>query len=107
MSAFVEFLHEAFSEFGPIQPKKMFGGHGIYHEGVMIGLVAGDCLYLKVDADTEPRFVERGLEQFTYAKGNKRVGMSYYQAPEECLEDPSEMVEWARLAFAAALRSRK
>ncbi len=107
MSGFIDFLHEAFAEFGPIQPRKMFGGHGIFHGGVMIGLVSDECLYLKADAETESRFVERGLEQFTYAKGNKRVGMSYYQAPEEALEDPAEMVAWARLAFEAALRSRK
>lgn len=107
MSDFIAFLHEAFAEFGPIEPRKMFGGHGIFHDGVMIALVSDECLYLKTDAGTESRFVERGLERFTYTKGGKQVGMSYYQAPGEALEDPSEMVEWARLAYAAALRSRK
>jgi len=33
--------------------------------------------------------------------------MSYWRAPEACLDDPEEMTLWARKAFAAALRARK
>jgi DNA transformation protein len=33
--------------------------------------------------------------------------MSYWRAPEACLDDRDEMTEWARKAFAAALRGRK
>ncbi len=107
MSEFVEYLKEAFREFGPIHARKMFGGHGIYYEGVMIGLVADDTLYLKADRESAPKFVDNGLTQFKYPKGDKMVGMSYYLAPEEALEDPSEMREWAQIAHEAALRARK
>ena len=107
MSEFLEFLKESFSEFGEVSSKKMFGGHGIYYDGVMIGLVGRGALYLKVDAESVHRFTEHGLAQFMYPKGEKMVGMSYYSAPEEALEDPSEMREWAKLAYDAALRSRK
>ena len=107
MSEFVEHLKEVFREFGPITTRRMFGGHGIYHDGVMIGLVADDVLYLKADVVSAPRFVACGLTQFRYPKGDKLVAMSYYQAPEEALEDPTEMREWARLAFEAAVRARR
>ncbi len=107
MSEFVEYLKEAFRDFGPISVRKMFGGHGIYYDGVMIGLVADDVLYLKVDAASAPKFLEHGLSQFKYPKGDKLVGMSYYQAPAEALEDPTEMREWAQLAYEAALRAAK
>lgn len=107
MSEFVEYLKEVFQEFGLITTRRMFGGHGVYYDGVMIGLVAGDVLYLKADAETVPRFTKSGLAQFQYPKGDKMIGMSYYQAPEEALEDPTEMREWARIAYEAALRSRK
>ncbi len=107
MSEFVEHLKEVFREFGPIIARRMFGGYGIYHEGVMIGLVADDVLYLKADAISAPRFVAWGLSQFKYRKGDKVVAMSYYQAPEEALEDPAEMREWAQLAFEATLRAPK
>ncbi|MBN4050581.1 TfoX/Sxy family protein [Gammaproteobacteria bacterium AH-315-M22] len=107
MSEFVEYLKEAFREFGVVTIRKMFGGHGIYFDSVMIGLVADDTLYLKADAQSLPKFQEHGLPQFMYAKGEKMVGMSYYLAPEEALEDAAEMRQWARLAYEAALRSRK
>jgi len=107
MSEFVEYLKEVFLEFGAVTARKMFGGHGIIFDGVMIGLVADDTLYLKVDAESVPKFREHGLSQFMYPKGKKMVGMSYYLAPEEALEDPSEMRQWAQLAYEAALRTRK
>ncbi|HBN14895.1 MAG: transcriptional regulator [Gammaproteobacteria bacterium] len=106
MSDYIEFLKEMFAEFGDIRARKMFGGHGIYHNDLMIGLVADDMLYLKVDAVSVRQFNDRCLTQFMYQKGQKMVGMSYYQAPEEALEDPSEMRHWAALAYEAALRSR-
>ncbi len=107
MNEYVEFLKEIFSEFGEIRSRKMFGGHGIYHNNLMIGLVADDTLYLKVDSKSVSQFEEHGLSQFMYPKGQKMVGISYYLAPEEALEDPSEMRHWAKLAYDAALRSRK
>lgn len=107
MSEFVEHLREVFREFGPITARRMFGGYGIYHDDVMIGLVADDVLYLKADTASAPRFVGSGLTPFKYRKGDKVVAMSYYQAPAEALEDPTEMREWAQLAFEATLRARK
>jgi DNA transformation protein len=48
---FIEFLHEVFESFGPIQAKRMFGGYGIYHDGLMFSLVIDNQLYLKSDAE--------------------------------------------------------
>jgi DNA transformation protein len=106
VSEFIDYLHEAFSEFGEIQAKRLFGGHGIYYNDIMIGLIAHGALYLKVDNESAHLFEAHGLEPFRYPKGDKFVAMSYYQAPSEALEDPTEMKEWAKTAFEAALRSR-
>jgi DNA transformation protein len=107
MSEFVEYLQDMFREFGSVSARRMFGGHGIYYDGVMIGLVADDTLYFKADAESVGQFTACGSSQFEYPKGDKMVGMSYYRAPEEVLEDPSEMRAWAQLAYEAALRARK
>lgn len=107
MSEFVDYLPEAFSAFGAIGIRKMFGGHGVYHDEIMIGLIADDMLYLKVDKQSEQQFKALDLPQFKYPKANKLIGMSYYLAPAEALEDPDEMRYWAQLAFDAALRSGK
>jgi len=107
MTEFVKYLAEAFRYFGLVSTRRMFGGHGVFFDGVMIGLVADDVLYLKADAVTVEKFTDCGSSQFQYEKGDKMVGMSYYLAPEEALDDPAEMGEWAQLAYEAALRSRK
>jgi DNA transformation protein len=107
MSDFADFLKDAFREFGPVQVRRMFGGEGVFYDGVMIGLVADDMLYLKADATSVAEFKALDLAQFQYPKGDKLVGMSYYQAPEGAMEDPSEMRTWAELAYSAALRSKK
>ncbi len=106
MSEFVDYLKEIFAGLGSVSSRKMFGGHGIYHGGVMFGLVAHDTLYLKADKETAPEFEAKGLTQFEYSKGNKLVKMSYYLAPEEALENPDDAEYWARLAYAAALRAK-
>ncbi|MBL8378647.1 MAG: TfoX/Sxy family protein [Burkholderiales bacterium] len=85
----------------------MFGGHGVWHQGVMIGLVAYDTLYLKVDDETRSQFDARGLGPFLYSRKGKTVALSYHQAPEEMMESPAEAVAWARLAYAAALRGAR
>jgi len=106
MSDFIPFLHEVFSDFGTINTRKMFGGYGIYHEGLMFGLVADNTLYLKVDASSKQQFIDKDLKPFKYDKGSKKVQMSYYLAPEEIYDDPDEAVYWARLAYQAALNSK-
>ena len=107
MSEFVEYLQELFRDFGEVSTRRMFGGHGVFFDGLMIGLVADDTLYLKVDPESVASFEERGLAQFQYPKGNKIIGMSYYLAPEEALDDPAQMRQWATIAYESALRSRK
>ena len=106
MSEFVEFLKEVFIDFGEIHGRKMFGGYGIYHNGVMFGLVADDTLYLKVDTDSVKEFEAKGLGPFEYDSGKKVIKMSYYLAPEDILDDPPEAAIWARRAYEAALRSK-
>lgn len=106
MSEFVEYLHEMFSEFGRINTRRMFGGYGIYREGLMFALVADDTLYLKVDRETEGCFAERGLARFQYHKQGKIVAMSYYEAPDEIYDDPGEAAVWGRRAYDAARRAR-
>ena len=90
---------------GPVSAKFMFGGYGLFLEGLMFGLIADSVLYLKVDKETENEFKARGLEAFTYNKKGKEFKMSYYQAPEEALEDVEEMNLWANKAYGTALKA--
>ena len=102
---FVAYVVELMQSIGPVRAKAMFGGHGIFLEDLMFGLVADSVLFLKVDKQTENNFKVRGLEVFTYMKKGKEFNMSYYQAPEEVLEEGEEMSYWANMAYSAALRA--
>ncbi|AJD49923.1 TfoX-like protein [Isoalcanivorax pacificus W11-5] len=107
MSEYTEYLREVLSDFGPVTARRMFGGHGIFHAGLMFALVADDVLYLKADDENRPDFEAAGLPAFGYEKRGKRVQLSYFQAPDDMLDDPEVAVHWARRAFAAARRARR
>jgi len=100
-----EFIKELFAAFGPVSVRRMFGGAGIFADGLMIGLIADDAIYLKSDAQTSPAFEAEGLKPFTYGAKRKRVVMSYWRMPERLFDDPEELAQWARAAFGAAQRS--
>lgn len=89
-----------------VQARAMFGGHGLYHLGVMFALIADDELYLKADPVSEPRFREAGCRPFTYEGKGKPVTMSYWTVPAGSLDDPDEMRPWAILAVEAAMRGK-
>ena len=104
--SFTSYLRDLFSELGPVSLRKMFGGQGLYHDGVIIGLVIGDELFLKTDDVTRSAFEQAGGEPFTYQGKGKPVVMSYLSPPVEAMESAQSMKPWAQLAWEAALRKR-
>ncbi len=104
--AFAEILRELLAPLGPVHIRRMFGGSGIFLDGLMFGLVADDVLYFKADAGTTPDYEAEGLGPFRYARSDGRVTvMSYWQTPERLLDEPDEMVAWARKAMDTARRA--
>ena len=88
--------------------RRMFGGVGIFRDGLMFALVADDVLYMKADAATSPAYAAEGSGPFVYAGTRGKVtAMAYWQFPERLLDEPDEFVEWARTAFAVAVRRQK
>jgi DNA transformation protein len=86
----------------------MFGGHGIYHNGLMIGLIADDVLHLKVDDKNRPDFEASGSRPFTYQRKNRKqpTEMSYWEVPPEVFEDADTLCHWAGKAHNAAARAK-
>jgi DNA transformation protein and related proteins len=101
-----ESVRELFQEFGSVAVRRMFGGQGIFVEGLMIALIAGGVIYLKADAETIPQFEREGLAPFSYqTKDGARTLASYWRMPDRLYDDPEELARWVRAARAAALRS--
>ncbi len=89
---------------GPVVPRAMFGGWGLYCDGVMFALIAHDQLYLKVDQKSLGHFEAAGSEPFTYRGRNGLVALSYRRAPEGSLRSREAMRPWGERALAAARR---
>jgi len=106
VSEYTDYLHEVFELFGPIQVRRMFGGHGLFHDGLMFALVVDDRLYLKADAENRAAFEAAGLGPFQYSRRGRPVSLGYFLAPEEILEDRELAALWAGRSFEAALRAR-
>jgi DNA transformation protein len=104
-----EFVADAFSAFGEVQIRPMFGGAGIYRDGLMFGLISSqEGVYLKADDASRVRFEAEGLEQFApEMPGRPAIAMLYWRVPDRLLEDGDELAEWARAAFGVAFRTRK
>jgi DNA transformation protein len=106
-----EFIRDLFSQFRPVTVKRMFGGAGVYCEGLMFGLVFDGAIFLKVDETSIPDFEREGSRPFVYtrAKSPDRVGRhspSYWRLPERLYDDPDELAVWAGRALAIAQRKK-
>lgn len=105
---YLDFIKEQLADFGPVSVRRMFGGAGVFRDGMMFALIVDETLYLKADLVSQGEFEALDLPPFTYsAKGGRRTVMAYWRAPEVCLDDRDEMTDWARKAFGAALRAKK
>ena len=104
---FAEFLKDQLEPFGAVTIRRMFGGGGVFREGLMFGLIAGETLYLKTGDANRGDFESAGMKPFTYEGKSKPVAMSYHEVPPDVLEDSDSLSEWAVKAFDVALKTRK
>jgi DNA transformation protein and related proteins len=102
-----EFIRELFAPFGPVAVRRMFGGAGIFAEGLMFALVFDGAIFLKVDEASIPDFEREGSAPFTYTRAKSpgkvgRASLSYWRLPERLYDDPEELAVWAACALAVA-----
>lgn len=102
--AFRRFVLDQLDELGGVVPRSMFGGVGLYRDGLFFGIVAGDVLYLKVDDRTRGIYEAAGMPPFK-PYPHRSGTMQYYAVPVGVLESASELSEWARKAVDVARRA--
>ncbi len=99
-------IADLFAGLGPVAVRRMFGGKGIYHGGLIVAVEVRGEMRLKADAVSAPDFAAAGAVQWTYeGKAGQPVRMPYWSVPDQALDDPDEMARWVRLAYEAALRA--
>lgn len=105
---FADFVIDQLSGWGEVSVRRMFGGAGLYCEGVMFGLIADDVAYLKVDDSNRKDFVKAGSSPFNpYPDKVKTTVMSYYEIPADVLEDRDELAKWAERSLGVARKKKK
>ena len=82
----------------------MFGGSGIYADGLMFALLSSKgTIYLRVDDSNEDDFLREHLPPFApMMKSGKHAVMPYRQMPERLYDEPDELARWAAKALGAA-----
>jgi len=101
---FVSWMREQFAPLGAaVSDSTFFGGRAFKYHGQQFAWVIGSTLYLRAGDATRAEFEAEGAAPFSYEtkKGTVLV-RKFYTAPEFLLDDPEQMLVWARKAIAAA-----
>jgi DNA transformation protein and related proteins len=102
---FAEFLREQLAPLGRVTMRRMFGKTGVFCDGLMLGMVADNTLYFRVDDGNRAAFKEAAsFPPLNYRKKGDTIDLSFWRAPERLFDEPDEFVTWARIALAAARR---
>lgn len=105
--AFANEVSARLTPLGPVSARPMFGGFGIYLDGVMFGIIASGILYFRVDETTRADYERTDSGPFTYNRKGRTVEMDgYWRVPAKTYEDPERLIHWAERAHDTARRSK-
>ncbi len=101
---FIKYIQDQMVGFGEFETKRMFGGYGLFKHATMFAMLANDRLRLRVDETNKPDFEAKGMKPF-HSPGKKK-GMPYWEVPQDVLEDPNALKDWAAKAFEVATNAK-
>jgi len=104
---YLTYVIDQLYDLGPVTSRRMFGGAGLYCDGVMFAIVDDDMLYFKVDDGNRADYEAAGTDPFTYTTDRGTSTMSYYEVPIDVLENKEQAARWAQKALAVALEAKK
>ena len=97
--ATARWAEDELAELGAVSARKMFGGFGVFLDGVMFAIVDRDGnLFYRADERTQPSYVNGGSAQLPR--------MPYWSVPNEVLADPDVLRAWGKEALALARRAK-
>ena len=100
----ISFARELFAALPGLTTRRMFGGLGIYSEGVIFALMRSDgTLLIKAqDGPFADRLAALGCEKWLYTrKDGAASSMPYWTMPEAAVDDPEAAADLGRDALAA------
>ncbi len=100
-------MSDVFARILGVTSRAMFGGYGIYKDGIIFAIIADGVLYFKADEKTQEEFKKYESAPFIYkSPRNKPITMSYWQLPEEVMEDHLQLEEWVKKSMESSLASK-
>jgi DNA transformation protein len=88
----------------PVEARRLFGGYGLYLEGVFFGVISEGMLYFRTDEASRPEYVREGMRALQpkgRPRGPKTVDRNF-TVPAGVVADPVKLKEWALRASAAS-----
>lgn len=97
---------ERLAQFAPIADKSMFGGVGLYADGLFFAVMDDDRLFFKVDDSNRPDFEAAGMKPFMPYGEDGGYQMGYYEVPPPVLGDDDDLAAWMDKAIGVARRKK-
>jgi DNA transformation protein len=104
-TSFDDRVLDRLSELGDITSRPLFGGHGIYWNDVIFGILFRGRLYFKVDDQSKHEYLAVGMGPFR--PNDRQTLKSYFEVPPEIFEDREALLAWAREAIRAGQDSQE
>ena len=97
---YANYIVDKLAGLSDVSSRAMFGGHGIFHEGLMFALISDGVLFFKVDDSNREMYEKAGSSKFQH-------GISYWEVPTEVFEDTAKLYEWANISIEIAKAKAK
>ena len=103
-AGYLEFVKDHLAGLGHIVSRRMFGGVGLWADGVMFALIDDETVFLKTDEALRAAMRAEGAVAWLYSNAKEPWPRetSCWSLPEAAQDDPDEAVMWARRALGSA-----
>ncbi len=103
---YLAYILEQLAGLPSLRSNRMFGGIGLYSDGLFFGLIDDDTLFFKTGDSNIAPYRERQMPRFMPFPDRPESVLGYHQVPADVIEDAEILVDWARKSVAVALASR-
>ena len=104
---YLRYIIDQLTSLDRVTSRRMFGGVGLYCDGLFFGIISADTVYFKVDDSNRAIYEARGMDKFRPFRDKPQLSMNYYEVPADVIEDPEELAAWARRSLAVAITPKK
>ena len=100
---YFEYVLEQLAALPALRPNRMFGGIGLYSDGIFFGLIDDDTLFFKTNDSNIAAYRERNMPRFMPFPDRPEAVLGYHQVPADVIEEAETLVAWARQSIAVQL----